>query len=105
MPRHSNRLFLERLEVRYALAALGYAPNEIIGKSDADRPWSVYAADLDGDGDVDVLSSSLDDDKVAWYENIDGRGSFGPQQIIAETGDFRVLAAEGRIPGVRKASW
>jgi hypothetical protein len=30
---------------------------------------SVYAADVDGDGDVDVLSASTNDDKIAWYEN------------------------------------
>ncbi|NRA97327.1 MAG: VCBS repeat-containing protein [Planctomycetes bacterium] len=30
---------------------------------------SVYAADLDGDGDNDVLSASMLDDRVAWYEN------------------------------------
>ncbi len=30
---------------------------------------SVYAADLDNDGDQDLLSASLLDDKIAWYEN------------------------------------
>jgi hypothetical protein len=39
----------------------------------ADGAESVYAADLDGDGDMDVLSASLVDDKIAWYAN-DGRG-------------------------------
>ena len=33
---------------------------------------SAYAADLDNDGDMDVLSASSDDDKIAWYENIAG---------------------------------
>ena len=36
---------------------------------------SVYAADVDGDGDMDVLSASLNDNKIAWYEN-DGFQSF-----------------------------
>jgi len=27
---------------------------------------SVYAADIDGDGDMDVLSASGNDDKIAW---------------------------------------
>ena len=31
--------------------------------------WSVYATDLDGDGDADVLSASGFDNKIAWYEN------------------------------------
>ena len=29
----------------------------------------VYAADMDNDGDIDVLSASYSDDKIAWYEN------------------------------------
>ena len=44
----------------------------------ADGAYSVYATDLDGDGDADVLSASITDDKIAWYENLGG-GSFGPQ--------------------------
>ena len=42
----------------------------------------VYAVDLDGDDDMDVLSASHGDNKIAWYENIDGLGNFGDQQII-----------------------
>jgi len=34
-----------------------------------ETPYSVYAADVDGDGDIDVLSSSAGDDKINWYEN------------------------------------
>jgi len=51
----------------------------------ADNARSVYSADLDGDGDMDVLSASEDDDKIAWYENTDGNGTFGVQQIISTT--------------------
>jgi len=46
---------------------------------------SVYAADLDGDGDTDMLSASFNDNKIAWYENTNGQGDFGPQQIITDT--------------------
>jgi hypothetical protein len=46
-----------------------------------DGPISVYATDLDGDGDADVLSASHGDDKIAWYENLGG-GAFGAQQVI-----------------------
>ena len=53
----------------------------------ADNPRSVLAADLDGDGDRDVLSASLGDDKIAWYENEDGLGGFGPQQLITTLAD------------------
>ena len=30
---------------------------------------SVFATDLDGDGDTDVLSASLAGNTIAWYEN------------------------------------
>ena len=38
-------------------------------------------ADLDGDGDLDALSSSANDSRIAWYEN-EGSGNFGVQQTI-----------------------
>lgn len=47
---------------------------------------SVFTADLDGDGDVDVLSASSRDDRVAWYEN-DGSGTFGAQQTLTILAD------------------
>ena len=53
----------------------------------ADGAQSVYATDLDGDGDADVLSASNFDDRIAWYENLGG-GSFGSQQIITTAADW-----------------
>jgi hypothetical protein len=35
----------------------------------ANHAVAVYAADVDGDGDIDVLSASFADNKIAWYEN------------------------------------
>ena len=46
----------------------------------ADGGFSVYAADVDGDGDMDVLSASYNVDKIAWYEN-DGSESFTEHAI------------------------
>ena len=46
----------------------------------ADRAYSVFAADVDGDGDTDVLSASVYDDKIAWYEN-DGSQNFSTHTI------------------------
>jgi len=60
---------------------------EQIISTNANEATSVYSADIDGDGDLDVLSASWKDDKVAWYENTDGKGNFGSQQIIATSAD------------------
>ncbi len=46
----------------------------------AKAPLSVFASDVDGDGDTDVLSASLIDNKIAWYEN-DGNQNFTPHTI------------------------
>ena len=74
----------------------------------ADTPTSVYAADLDGDADVDVLSSLSGDNTIAWYEN-DGASppswteraisttAFGARSVFAadleEDGDIDVVSA------------
>ncbi len=34
----------------------------------ADGARSVFAADMDNDGDMDILSASYLDDTIAWYE-------------------------------------
>jgi hypothetical protein len=70
--------------------------------------YFVYAADLDNDGDIDVLSASQDDGKIAWYRN-NGSGTFSAQIIISiadgawsvhaadldNDGDMDVLSASG----------
>jgi hypothetical protein len=48
----------------------GFRPEQqIIVQSEIRATDSVYAADLDGDGDQDILTASVGDDKIAWYEN------------------------------------
>ncbi len=37
--------------------------------TNADNARSVFAADMDGDGDMDIVSASYNDDTIAWYEN------------------------------------
>jgi len=44
------------------------------------------AGDIDGDGDLDILSNSVDGVIMSWFENIDGQGNFSTQHIIETTG-------------------
>ncbi len=47
--------------------------------------WTVYVADLDNDGDNDVLATNADPfgGEVVWFENLDGLGSFSAKKIIS----------------------
>lgn len=45
-------------------------------------PAKVGACDLDGDGDMDAVVTSLVTDEVAWFENTDGHGNYGPRQTV-----------------------
>jgi len=65
------------------LDGLGNFGPKLIISIEVDAPRQIRAVDVDNDGDIDVISVSQGDDKIAWYENIDGLGNFAPQQIIA----------------------
>ena len=55
--------------------------------SDTNTAFGVFAADIDGDGDIDIATASHYNDTIAWYENTDGLGTFGPQKVIRTTAD------------------
>ena len=62
----------------------------------ANAAFSVYAADVDGDGDMDVLSASANDAKIAWYDN-DGNQNFTADTITTgASGASCVRAARHR---------
>jgi hypothetical protein len=48
----------------------------------------IYVADLDGDSDLDVVFATPALAKVAWHENLDGLGNFGPERIINNSAGF-----------------
>jgi len=47
---------------------------------------SVFSADIDGDGDTDVLGAALLDNDITWWENTAGDGSAWTEHLI--DGDF-----------------
>ena len=62
----------------------------------ADGATSVFVADMDNDGDMDILSASYVDDTIAWYEN-DGAAnpSWTASDIATDAdGAFSVFAAD-----------
>jgi len=59
---------LETLEDRTPPTAVPFFTPPPISTT-ANSATSVAAADVDGDGDTDVLSASALDNKIAWYEN------------------------------------
>lgn len=75
----------------------------------AHEPQSMFTADLDEDGDLDILIASADDNKIVWLENIND-GVFAAQKVISDNaisawyvyaddldgdGDMDVLSASG----------
>ncbi|WP_340155351.1 T9SS type A sorting domain-containing protein [uncultured Winogradskyella sp.] len=61
------------------------ASNEIINTIKGINDF--HSADIDSDGDEDIIFISGSNDTVGWYENLDGNGAFGEQQIISVEGN------------------
>ena len=78
---------------------MGSFGSKILISNTVDYVTSVYAGDMDGDGDMDVVSASANDDKIAWYENTDGLGAFGPQQVLSLTADSPMLVRLSDVDG------
>jgi len=48
--------------------------------------WSVYSADVNGDGYMDVLGAAFFADDITWWENVDGSGTSWTEHTV--DGDF-----------------
>lgn len=72
-----------------------FGPSRSISAS-AGTVRSVFIADMDRDGDPDVLAASGDDDTIALHRNLDGNGNFGGREVVGTDGDYAlaVLAAD-----------
>ena len=54
----------------------------------ADGAWDVFAIDLDGDNDIDVLSASINDDAIAWYESNGASPPSFTEHVITTDANF-----------------
>ncbi|OQX73105.1 MAG: hypothetical protein B6D61_12920 [Bacteroidetes bacterium 4484_249] len=78
--------------------AQGFFSDQIMISNEANGPRCILAADIDNDEDMDVISASSEDNKIAWYEN-DGNGNFGEQNIIDTNTYFAVFICTGDLDG------
>jgi hypothetical protein len=77
----------------------GSFSSRILISNTLDNITSVYAGDLDGDGDMDVVSASAGDDKIAWFENLDGIGTFSDEQVLSLNADAAAVVRITDIDG------
>lgn len=61
-----------------------FGEQKIIASDPYARPYHAYAVDIDNDDDFDILVA-WKDEKVVWYENIDGKGNFSSERIITSS--------------------
>ncbi|CAM9792076.1 unnamed protein product, partial [Ectocarpus sp. 6 AP-2014] len=66
---------------------------------DGDHSNFVKVADLDGDGDLDVIMASKQGDRVTWYENTDGEATFALGVDISTTADGAFTLALADLDG------
>jgi FG-GAP-like repeat/Secretion system C-terminal sorting domain len=50
-----------------------------------DGAHGVFATDLDGDGDADILGAARSHDEITWWENLDGAGLYWEDHILSNT--------------------
>ncbi|MEM8907450.1 MAG: T9SS type A sorting domain-containing protein [Bacteroidota bacterium] len=67
-----------------------YGPEQLIVANDSLTVFELI--DLDLDGDLDVLALYRSGGQISWFENTDGAGSFGPQEVLI-TDAFDVTSA------------
>jgi len=64
-----------------------------------DGAESVCAADIDGDGDIDIVGASTSDGVIAWWEN-DGNGTFA-RHAVGDSFDGAELVSAADMDGDR----
>jgi PKD repeat protein len=67
--------------------------------SNFDGARSVYTADIDGDGDIDVLGAAYDADTIIWWENTSGDGSTWTEHTVDNTFDGAISVDTADVDG------
>lgn len=81
------------------LSPPGFGSRKVIDAT-FDAVRSVYAADLDGDGDLDVLGADSSDNDIAWWENNGASPpSFGSRNVIDGSFGFPLSVSAADLDG------
>jgi hypothetical protein len=65
----------------------------------ADDPFWVFPADVDRDGDLDVLSASAEDDTIAWHENDGAQPPTWTRRVITNQAPQVLAVFAGDLDG------
>ena len=68
-------------ELALSREALDYPIKHLVD-GNFNGPWCVYAADVDGDDDMDILGAAQWDDDITWWENLDGSGTSWTEHTV-----------------------
>lgn len=60
---------------------------------------SVKLGDIDGDNDLDAVALDLNSSLIAWWENLDGAGTFSDERLVANDLRFAVELADLDMDG------
>lgn len=60
-----------------------FGPAQIIS-SEIVNAYRVFPIDIDGDGFIDVVAAKGEPYELVWFQNLDGLGNFGPEQLITD---------------------
>ena len=62
-----------------------FVPHNVSFTNPGNESLGVYSVDIDGDGDLDILSQHSNTLQFKWFENLDGNGTFGAENEVTTT--------------------
>lgn len=64
-----------------------------------DGAWSVFPADLNEDGNIDVLGSAYSGNEISWWENADGAGASWVKHCLVSDYDMPMSVCAADVDG------